>query len=83
MWHHFGVYAEERAHDLVNVYKHYFSNDLHAGNLARLTEQWIWRKAVDIKRENNFEGHGDAQTLKVPSSYMHELLLFSIPDLPR
>ena len=31
----------------------------------RLTEQWIWRKAVDIHRDNNMEGRGDAQTLKV------------------
>jgi len=66
LWHHFGAYADERAHDLVNHYKHYFGNEVNAVNLARLTEQWIWRKAVDIKRETNFEGQGDTQTLKVP-----------------
>merc|ERR1719322_966339 len=55
LWHHFGAYADERAHDLVNMYKHYFNNEVNAGNLARLTEQWIWRKAVDIHRDNNME----------------------------
>lgn len=66
IWHHFGSYSDDRAHDLIQVYKHYFSNELHASNLAKLTEQYVWRKAVDIKRENNMEGKGDAQTLKVP-----------------
>ena len=70
LWHHFGAYADERAHDLVNHYKHYFGNEVNAVNLARLTEQWIWRKAVDIKRETNFEGQGDTQTLKVTISFI-------------
>ena len=70
LWHHFGAYADERAHDLVNHYKHYFGNEVNAVNLARLTEQWIWRKAVDIKRETNFEGQGDTQTLKVKFSFI-------------
>ena len=65
MWHHFGASSLERAHDLVNVYRHYFSNDLQASNLAKLTEQYIWRNAIDIEREANLDGKGDTKTLKV------------------
>jgi hypothetical protein len=64
MWHHFGDYAEERAHDLVHMYKNYFSNDTQPSNLAKLTEQFIWRTAVNIERENNITERGDSKTLK-------------------
>lgn len=66
LWHHFGYYPEERAHDLVSMYRHYFSQDIEPSNLAKLTEQYIWRTAVDIDRENNMEMKGDTKTLKVP-----------------
>ena len=66
MWHHFGSAAELRAHDLVSVYQHYFSNEVQAKNLAKLTEQYIARTAVDIYRDDNFEGKGDTKTLKIP-----------------
>ena len=33
---------------------------------AKLTEQYIARTAIDINREENFEGIGDTKTLKVP-----------------
>ena len=65
LWHHFGSYSDNSAHDLIQVYKHYFSNELQAANLAKLTEQYIWRQPVDIKRDNNIEGKGDTHTLKV------------------
>jgi hypothetical protein len=86
MWHHFGDYAEERAHDLVHMYKNYFNNDvkvckcffkrsnleltsmlspLQPANLAKLAEQYIWRSAINMHRENNIEERGDTQTLKV------------------
>jgi len=66
MWHHFGANPEERAHDLLSVYRHYFNNDVQAKNLAKLTEQYIWREAIDLERENNMDAKGDAKTLKVP-----------------
>ena len=65
MWHHFGSSPDERAHDLINVYRHYFNHDVQAKNLAKLTEQYIWRQAIDLERENNMELKGDAKTLKV------------------
>lgn len=66
VWHHFGDYAEDRAHDLVHMYKNYFNNDIQASNLAKLTEQFIWRTGLNLQRENNIEERGDASTLKVP-----------------
>lgn len=66
LWHHFGFSPEERAHDLVSMYRHYFSQDIEPTNLAKLTEQYIWRTAVEIDRENNMEQKGDTRTLKVP-----------------
>ena len=65
MWHHFGSAPEERAHDLLSVYRHYFNNDVQPKNLAKLTEQYIWRQAIDLERENNFDLKGDTKTLKV------------------
>ena len=65
MWHHFGASPEERAHDLVSVYRHYFNNDVQPKNLAKLTEQYIWRDAIDMERENNMDAKGDTKTLKV------------------
>jgi len=66
MWHHFGTSPEERAHDLVSVYRHYFNNDVQPKNLAKLTEQYIWRDAIDMERENNMDAKGDTKTLKIP-----------------
>jgi len=66
MWHHFGTAAELRSHDLVSLYQHYFSNEVQGKNLAKLAEQYIWRTAIDINRDENFEGKGDTKTLKVP-----------------
>jgi len=66
MWHHFGASPDERAHDLVSVYRHYFNNDVQPKNLAKLTEQYIWRDIVDMERENNMDARGDTKTLKIP-----------------
>jgi len=66
MWHHFGASPEERAHDLVSVYRHYFNNDVQPKNLAKLTEQYIWRDAIDMEREHNMDAKGDTKTLKIP-----------------
>ena len=69
MWHHFGSSPEERAHDLINVFRHYFNNDLQASNLAKLTEQYIWRPAIDLEREHNMDLKGDTKTLKVKGGH--------------
>lgn len=65
MWHHFGYSADERVHDLAVVYQDYFNHDLHAKNLAKLTEQYIWRTAVNLERDENQLSRGDTKTLKV------------------
>ena len=67
MWHHFGNGAHVGAHDLINVFRHYFNHDVQASNLAKLTEQYIWRNAIDLERELNLDAKGDTKTLKVRS----------------
>jgi pimeloyl-ACP methyl ester carboxylesterase len=66
LWHHFGYEPEARAHDLVSMFRHYFSQDIQSANLAKLTEQYVWRTPIQIDRENNMEQKGDTRTLKVP-----------------
>jgi len=51
LWHHLGSQYEERAHDLLQVYKHYFSNSVSGSNLAPLVEQYIWRTEVQLTRD--------------------------------
>ncbi|CAB4065943.1 unnamed protein product [Lepeophtheirus salmonis] len=58
LWHHFGVCHEERAHDLVNIFKQYFSTDIQPKNLAKLMEQYNWRTAIQIDREFSLENQG-------------------------
>jgi hypothetical protein len=66
LWHHFGYNPEERSLDLVNSYRHYFSNDIrNPANLAKLAEQYIWRTAINMDRETNINQKGDTKTLKV------------------
>ncbi len=65
MWHHFGINAEERVPDLVIVFKHYFIGNIQPVNLAKLSEQFIARTPINIKREKNILERGDTYTLKV------------------
>ena len=65
IWHHFGHNSEARAHDLINTYKHYFSSEMNAANMAKLAEQYIWRQAINMDRETNVDQKGDTKTLKV------------------
>merc|ERR550519_356789 len=58
LWHHLGQNYSERAHDLVNVYQHYFEKDLQPINLAKLVEQYVWRSDIPLERT--------ADTLQVP-----------------
>jgi len=51
LWHHLGVQYSERAHDLLQVYKHYFTHNVNAANLAPLVEQYIWRSDIPLTRE--------------------------------
>ena len=67
LWHHFGDFTDERAHDLVNMYKKYFMTKIHPDNLAKLVEQFNWRPMVNRKRDENVLQLGDSHTLKVPA----------------
>jgi hypothetical protein len=58
MWHHFGQDYQQRPHDLLSMYKHYWQKDVQCRNLAMLVEQYIWRTDITMDRET--------QTLKVP-----------------
>jgi len=51
LWHHLGQNYEERAHDLLQVYKQYFSNNVNGTNLAPLVEQYIWRSDIPLTRD--------------------------------
>jgi len=66
LWHHFGYDTDSRAHDLISMYRHYFSQDILSANLGRLVQQFNWRKAIDIDREHNLDQKGDTKTLKMP-----------------
>jgi pimeloyl-ACP methyl ester carboxylesterase len=50
LWHHLGRDYAERAHDLINVYTHYFNGHLQPTNLAKLVEQYIWRSDIVLDR---------------------------------
>jgi len=51
MWHHLGDDHAIRAHDLLQVYKDYFSHNVNAANLAPLVEQYIWRTDINLTRD--------------------------------
>ena len=51
LWHHLGDDFDERAHDLLQVYKDYFSHNVKAANLAPLVEQYVWRTDIDLTRD--------------------------------
>ena len=50
LWHHLGPDYTERAHDLINVYTHYFNGHVQPGNMAKLVEQFIWRSDIPLDR---------------------------------
>jgi len=52
LWHHLGDDYEERAHDLLQVYKDYFAHNVNSANLAGLVEQHIWRSEIPLSRDN-------------------------------
>jgi hypothetical protein len=43
-------------------------------NLAKLTEQFIWRTAIDMQREHNADERGDSMTLKVEAKHSYHFL---------
>lgn len=51
LWHHLGDDNNIRAHDLLQVYKDYFSHNVNAANLAPLVEQYIWRTDINLTRD--------------------------------
>ncbi|XP_055916336.1 protein NDRG3 isoform X4 [Eupeodes corollae] len=50
MWHHFGRNPEERNHDLVQMYKHHFENNVNPANLAMFINSYISRNDLNITR---------------------------------
>ena len=50
LWHHLGPDYTERAHDLINVYTHYFNGHVQPANMAKLVEQFIWRSDIPLDR---------------------------------
>ncbi|XP_055858709.1 protein NDRG3 isoform X4 [Episyrphus balteatus] len=50
MWHHFGRNPEERNHDLVQMYKHHFENNVNPTNLAMFINAYISRNDLNITR---------------------------------
>jgi len=58
LWHHLGPDYTERAHDLINVYTHYFNGHVQPANMAKLVEQYIWRSDIPLDRQG--------ATLEVP-----------------
>lgn len=59
MWHHFGRVTEELNHDLIRLYKQYFSGKHHnARNLSMFIDAYIRRTDMGIERgnkERNFQ----------------------------
>lgn len=62
LWHHLGDSYDERAHDLLQVYRQYFSNNVNGANLAPLVEQYIWRTDIPLTRD----AYDTSTTLQVP-----------------
>ncbi|XP_048488960.1 protein NDRG3 isoform X8 [Plutella xylostella] len=58
MWHHFGRGTDARNHDLVQVYRLYFSRNVNPTNLSLLIDSYVRRSDLNIARDGN--------TLKVP-----------------
>ncbi|XP_067003521.2 protein NDRG3 isoform X3 [Anabrus simplex] len=66
MWHHFGRGTEERNHDLVQVYKSYFSSHVNPTNLALFIDSYIRRTDLNIVRELEPARRKEAHTLSMP-----------------
>ena len=53
LWHHLGDDYNDRAHDLLQVYKDYFAHNVNPLNLAGLVEQYIWRSDIPLCRDSS------------------------------
>ena len=53
LWHHLGDDYNDRAHDLLQVYKDYFAHNVNPLNLAGLVEQYIWRSDIPLHRDSS------------------------------
>ncbi|KAG1675183.1 Protein NDRG3 [Nymphon striatum] len=51
MWHHFGRVDEDRNHDLIQVYNHYFEHQVNTHNLASFINSYIRRTDLGLVRE--------------------------------
>jgi hypothetical protein len=80
MWQHFGSNSEERVPDLVLVFRNYFLGNVQPFNLAKLSEQFISRTAIDIKRDKNLLERGNTYTIKVPLCFSIMKLIIAVDD---
>ena len=53
------------------MYKKFFESKVDPDNLAKLMEQFNWRSAIGMKRDENVLQSGDSHTLKVPFQVRH------------
>ncbi|XP_014366573.2 protein NDRG3 isoform X4 [Papilio machaon] len=53
MWHHFGRFAEERNHDLAQMYRGYFTRHVNPTNLSLLMDSYVRRTDLNISREGH------------------------------
>ncbi|XP_026462013.1 protein NDRG3-like isoform X2 [Ctenocephalides felis] len=66
MWHHFGRNTEERNHDLVQVYKNYFEQQINPVNLSMLIDTYLRRTDMNIARSPTSGPQNNDMTLKMP-----------------
>lgn len=54
IWHHFGTPSEDRNHDLINMYKSYFSSfRIKPKNLSMLIDSYLKRTDIGVDRIDN------------------------------
>ena len=66
LWHHFGKNVEERNHDLVEVYKRYFTDKINPLNLGMLFESYVARTDLGMVRELDPQKKKSANMLQMP-----------------
>lgn len=53
MWHHFGKTVEDRNHDLMQLFRHYFNKSVNPYNLSLFIDSFIRRTDLQIVRETD------------------------------
>lgn len=66
LWHHFGRNLDTCNHDLLEVYKRYFTEKINAHNLGLLMESYVARTDLGIVRELDPQKKKAAKMLQMP-----------------